>query len=317
METRANYVLVATFVVAIVALSATGAIWLLNLPLLPEQRAYYQIYFTGSVAGLKVNAPASVSGIDIGKVRKIENDPEDPTRVRVTIEVRKQDAAIKADSVASLEIVNLMTGDASISITAGSRSAPPLGILPGHTYPVISSQPSQLQNVTTMIADLMARTIDISDTLIKMLDDKNRQAITEKLQTAEQITARAAVGTENFGDTIEAGASMARNLRAQVIAFNTSLSQITQGLGTAQSDVNDMDVVVKEVGNWVREFNNALTTTRRQQVAEFRGKMSDLEGLISEARDIVHRFARYVDDLERDPARALFGKPKGGGYRPK
>ena len=70
---------------------------------------------------------------------------------------------------------------------------------------------------------------------------------------------------------------------------------------------------------WVigRDFDNALTATRRQQLAEFRNTMSDLEGVFSEARDMVHRLARYIDDLERDPARALFGKSSGAGYRPK
>ena len=316
METRANYLLVATFVLVIVAFSVSSAIWLLNVQLLPETRTYYDINFSGSVAGLKVGAPVSLSGIPIGSVRKIENDPEDPSRVVVRIEVRK-DAAIGADSVASLDIVNLMLGDLSIGITAGTRSAPPLTTLPGHAYPLIYSQPSQLQSVTTLAAYLVQRTIEVSGTLIEMLNDENRQAISKGLQTAEQITARAVGQTANFGNTIDMGASMIANGRAQVIAFNTSLPKIAQGLDTANSDVNDMDAVIKEVGNWARDFDNALTATRRQQVAEYRNAMSDLEGVISDARNLVHRFARYIDGLQRDPHRTLFGETGVGGYRPR
>src|SRR5215472_12891069 len=188
METRANYLLVASFVIVIVAIAATGAIWLLNLQPLSEGRAYYEILFRSSVAGLKVNAPVTLSGIPVGSVRKIENDHADPAIVHVVIEVRR-DRAIKADAVASLD-VNLMLGDVSIGITPGSNSAPPPSVLPGHTYPLIASQPSQLQSITTWLVELMQRTIDISDVLLKMLNDENRQVISEGLQTVGEVTAR-------------------------------------------------------------------------------------------------------------------------------
>src|SRR5690348_3326927 len=186
METRANYLVVATFVVAIVAISVVAAILLLNLEPLPEARAFYEIYFKGSVAGLKVNAPVSLSGIPIGSVRKVEIDHQDPSGVHVTVEVRK-DAAIRADSIASLEI-NFMFGDVSISITAGSNAAPPLAVLPGHAYPLIASQPSQLQSIAAWAADFMQRTIEVLDALTVILNDENRQVITQRLETAEKAT---------------------------------------------------------------------------------------------------------------------------------
>jgi len=314
METRANYLLVASFVLAIVGLAAIGAIWLLNLSPLPESRAFYDIYFKGSVVGLKVDAPVSLSGIPIGNVRKIALDPDDPSQVHVTIEVQKGAATIKTDSVASLD-VNFMFGDASISITGGSRSALPLAASPGRAYPIIIGQ-AQLQSIETQLADFMQRTIEVSDALIKMLDDRNRQSISEALQASEQATARAVGRTQDFGDTIDTADSIVRQAHAQIIGFNASLLNITQGLDNASADLKDMDAVVKEVGDWARDFDSALSATRQQQVAASLNTMRDLEGAISDARALVGRFARYIDDLGRDPSRALFGKPSSGGYRP-
>ena len=88
METRANYLVVASFVVAIVVCTIGAAILLLNLHPFPDTRARYDIYFRGSVAGLKVQAPVYLSGIPIGTVRKVELDPQDPGIVHVTIEVK-------------------------------------------------------------------------------------------------------------------------------------------------------------------------------------------------------------------------------------
>src|SRR5579885_1380948 len=78
METRANYLVVVSFVIVILAATAGGAILLLNLHPFPDTRAYYDIYFQGSVVGLKVEAPVSLSGIPIGNVRKVQLDPADP-----------------------------------------------------------------------------------------------------------------------------------------------------------------------------------------------------------------------------------------------
>ena len=300
---------------AMIALAATGAIVLLNLQPFPEARAYYDIYFSGSVQGLKVNAPVSLSGIAIGRVRKIEIDHEDPSLVHVTVEVRK-DAAIKSDSVASLDI-NFMFGDASINISPGSNLASPLPVLPGHAYPLISSQPSQLQSAATWVANFIERSMKGLDALIKMLDDESRQAISEGLQTAEQATARAVGQTQDFGNAIDTADSMVRNAHAQVIEANASLLNMTQGISTAKSNVDDMDAVVKEVGDWVRNFDNTSSAALRQQVAAARTNMSDLQGMVSEWRDLIHRFARYIDDMQRGPTRALFGKPGSSGYRPK
>jgi phospholipid/cholesterol/gamma-HCH transport system substrate-binding protein len=315
METRANYFLVASFVVAIVALSIIGAIWLLDLHPLPDTRAYYEIDFHGSVAGLKVNAPVSLSGIPIGSVRKIELDHEDPSKVHVTIQVEKG-VAIKADSVASLDI-NFMFGDASISITPGSNSASALAVLPGHAYPLIASETSQLQSITTWAADFMQRTIKVSDALLKMLDDANRQAISEGLQTAAEATGRAVGQAEDLGNTIDADGSIVRDAHAQVTVFNTSLVGLRQGIDTARTDLDDADAVVKTVGEWARNLDNTLSGVRDQQLAAARSMMSDFEGFVSNGRDVVHRLARYIDDFERDPTRTLFGKPRGGGYKPK
>jgi len=302
METRANYVLVASFTLVILACTVGAAILLLNLAPFPSQRTFYDIYFRGSVAGLKAEAPVSLSGIPIGIVRKIEINPQYPTEVHVTVEVRK-DAAIRSDSIASLE-VNFVYGDASISISGGSASAAPLAASPGRAYAIIPSRPSQLQSFTTSAADFAQRMIEVSDALIEKLDDRNRQAISQALQDMEQSTARYAGAVQNFSGTIDGAGVMIRDLHAGADALEARSLEINRALVAARSNLDDMSAVVKTVNDWVRDFDNVVQRVRPDLRDLSGDQLHDLHGTILDWRDLAHRLARYLD--------TLFGNSRGG-----
>lgn len=308
METRANYILVAGFVVAILACTFGAAILLLNLHPFPDTRAYYDIYFHGSVAGLKVEAPVSLSGIPIGNVRKVELDPADPSVVRVTIEVRK-DAAIRADSIASLD-VSLVFGDASISITGGTERAPRLAVLPGHAYPIIASSPPQL--TATWAEDLVRSMIEASDALLDMLDEKNRQAISEGLQGMEQATAGGVGVADRLGHVIDDADTTVRDAHAQVTAFTARADDLSRTLVTIRTELDDADAIVKKVNGWTRDFDNLVQGIRPEELDLTRNGLRDLRGTISELRQLIRHLARYVADFERDPGQTLFGKSRAG-----
>lgn len=312
METRANFLLVISFVVVIVAGAAIGAIALLNLHPFPDTRAYYDIYFRGSVVGLKVEAPVSLAGIPIGNVRKVQLDPADPAVVHVTIEVRR-DAAIRADSIASLD-VSLVFGDASISISGGSDRAPLLVALPGHPYPLIASKPSQL--TVTWAEDLIERTIKVSDALNSMLDEKGQQAIAERLQDAEQTTARSVGMAERIGNLIDDADATVRDTHDQATIATAKLADLIRTLDAVQTQLDDGDQIVKKVSVSIRDFDQLVQGIRPEQIDLTQNVLRDLHGTISQLRLTVSRVAVYVENFARDPMQALFGKPRAG-YTPK
>ena len=74
METRANYVLVGSTVLAAIAAIIIFVFWLGRSELNNKEERYFT-YFTGSVAGLINGGPVRYRGVPIGKVSNIEIDP--------------------------------------------------------------------------------------------------------------------------------------------------------------------------------------------------------------------------------------------------
>ena len=117
METRASYVLVGSFVLALVAGLLVFTAWIAKVQL-DETRETYRIYFTGSVTGLQQGSPVRYRGVPVGTVSDIRLDPDNVTRVRVTIEVQNG-TPIMSDSIASLEVQGI-TGGAYVQISGGT-----------------------------------------------------------------------------------------------------------------------------------------------------------------------------------------------------
>ena len=89
METRANYLLVGTFVLALTLGLIGFVIWLAKVQF-DTHFARYDIYFESSVTGLQVGGQVKYRGITVGEVTSISIDPTDVTRVLVTIEIEAE-----------------------------------------------------------------------------------------------------------------------------------------------------------------------------------------------------------------------------------
>src|SRR4030088_3473779 len=107
METRANYVAVGAFVLAVVALGFAAVLWLARAQL-TTQYATYDIYFTGPVSGLRDGATVEYNGVPAGRVKEIRIDPGNVEQIRVTVEI-ENNVIIKQDARANLE-TNILSG---------------------------------------------------------------------------------------------------------------------------------------------------------------------------------------------------------------
>jgi phospholipid/cholesterol/gamma-HCH transport system substrate-binding protein len=123
METRARYVLVGLFTLAIIVGGFGFVYWLSNADGLGE-RSVYRVRFGAPVSGLSLGSDVLFNGIRVGEVTDLKLDRDKPSDVVAMIAV-KADTPIRSDTRVGLSYGGL-TGSASIALQGGAASAPPL-----------------------------------------------------------------------------------------------------------------------------------------------------------------------------------------------
>src|ERR1700733_336357 len=141
METKANYVAVGAFVLACVIGLVVTILWLAGVQY-SQEYAFYQAYFKGPVTGLGKGTVTRYNGIEVGRIKDLAFDPNDPKRVIVTLQVQPG-LNIREDSVASIDSQGL-TGGSCAEISGGPAQAPILVAKEGQQYPVIRTKQSGL-----------------------------------------------------------------------------------------------------------------------------------------------------------------------------
>lgn len=117
METRARFILVGLFAVAVIAVGFLFVYWLNNAGGLGE-RAVYRVRFEGSVSGLRPGAAVLFNGIRVGEVTRLELNAENPNEVLATVSVERT-TPVRADTKAGIDFQGLL-GAASVSLLGGS-----------------------------------------------------------------------------------------------------------------------------------------------------------------------------------------------------
>ena len=312
METRAHYVAVGAFVVAMVVLAFAAVLWLARAQL--TETANYDIYFSGPVSGLRKGAAVEYSGVPIGQVSDIRIDPANVEQIRVTIEIEAS-FPIKADAAAAVE-TNILSGVSYIQIVGGTQEAPVLVSQEGQRYPVIRAHRSRLGTVVARMPQLLEKGGEVLDRLNELLDEKNRQALTETIDNVRVFTGSLAERSKEI-------AELTANVNAAALGLSTLLGNVDRsysgpdGIGNqAATAIASFDRLAKNLAETGRQLQLALQDARPGVRTFTQQTLSDVGALVGEVRQLISGVSRLVAEIERDPSRVLLGDRREG-YRPK
>ena len=312
MEARANYVAVGAFVLLVLAGILLAALWLARVEFKTEFK-FYQTHVAGSVSGLDTGAPVRLNGIDVGRVARIELDPEDPRLVTLVMEVRGS-IDLHSDAVASLESQGL-TGVSYVEISGGTLASPPLTAKRGEKYPTIASRPSSLQQVFANAPEVLAHLLVIANRVEAVLDDKNRAAIAETLANLRDTTGVVDRRNKDIDRLISDAGETMHNLATASTVLDVLVANLEHTSGKADRLVasanttfnrasklaNDLDTLVRSSAPGLQR----LTTTDTAR----------LDQLLIDADRLTASLTRLSHGLERNPQQVLFGAHLDG-YRP-
>ena len=313
METRAHYVAVGAFVLAVIFLGFVAVLWLGRAEFAQDNKKYY-IYFRGSVAGLNKGSQVQYNGIPVGRVIDIRVDPGNLEQIQVTVEIDTSIVSIRSDAQAFLE-ANILNGIATVQIRGGTQEASELLPRPGHKHAVITAGRSELEEVKASLPELVADLKAVAHNLNDLLDDENRQAVSDTLRNVRSITGALVEPSREVADVVE-------NANRAVVELRTLLRDVEQsyvekgGLKDQLSQtLGDADRLAKNLIDASRQVQT-LIQENRPGIRDFtHNTLNQVGDLVTDLQRFVAGMTRFVSEVERNPGKLLFGDRREG-YRP-
>ncbi len=313
METRAHYVAVGTFVLAVIFLAFVAVLWLGHTEFGEQAKRYY-IFFSGSVAGLNKGSQVQYNGIPVGRVVDIRVDPNNLEQIQVTVEIDTTIVDIKSDARAFLD-ANILNGIATIQIRGGTREAVNLEAQPGHKYPVIKAGRSELEEVKASLPELLRDLKEAVRSVNALLNEQNRQAVSDTLQNLRTISGALVEPSKELSEVVD-------NANKSVVVLKSFFGDVDQsytekgGLKDQLSQtLSDADRLAKNLNELSRQLQQILQENRPGIRSFTQSTLTQVSDLVSDLQRFVAGLSRFASEIERDPARLLFGERREG-YRP-
>jgi len=314
METRAHYVAVGTFVLAVIFLAFVAVLWLGRSEFGQQAKRYY-IFFSGSVAGLNKGSQVQYNGIPVGQVVDIRVDPNNLEQIQVTVEINTSIVDIKSDARAFLD-ANILNGIATIQVRGGTREASALEPHPGHKYPVIKAGRSELEEVKATLPELLADLKEAAHSVNALLNDQNRQAVADTLQNIRTITGAFVEPSKEVSEVVDNANKAVVELRT----FFQDLDQSYSDKGGLKDQLSqtlaDADRLAKNLNEASRQLQLVLQENRPGIRNFTQSTLTQVSDLVTDLQRFVAGATRFVSDMERNPTQLLFGERREG-YRPR
>ena len=319
MEPKVNYVLVGSFVAVLGAAVLAGILWLGKTD---YRGAYdrYEAYMRESVAGLSVNSTVQYRGVDVGRVKSITLNPDNPEEVLLTLNIARG-TPIKTDTIAVLDTQGL-TGLATIDLTGGSREAPPLQALDGQEYPVIETGPSLFFRMDEAISRLLSekgltKLLHDLGTVAKgaaeVLDEENRTALKRTIKDLSDVAQTVAAHKAQIEQGLNGAARSADNLVKTTASLNEHVPVL---LARINKSAAALDTLTEELAKTSKVVGAVMNETRPELQQFSRQTMPEIGLLVTELRQLASTLTRVARDLEREPNSLVFGRtapPRGPG----
>lgn len=306
METRAHYILIGAFMLLAIFMAVLFALWLGSVE---REFDEYDVVFNERVSGLSDGAAVLFNGIDVGEVRDLKLDENNPERVIARVRV-DQDTPIKLDTKAELELQGV-TGLAVIQFSGGSPASPLL-------KEVSRRRPPQIQASLSPITRLLEGGGNIVASVQRLLTQENTDTVARILADVETITDALAQKDEEIIRTIENVATASDQLAAFADTLDersAELESILQGADSfvnedLQASLEEIDAVVSEARAFAEELRSTLGDNRAAIDAFAQQGLGEAAAAIAESRRLIRTMDQILREVERDPARFLFGETR-------
>ena len=273
METRANYILIGCFTLAVI-LGAFGFVYWFHHVGGAGERMTYNVIFQGPIGGLRSGASVTFNGIRVGEVTALSLDQKDPKNSVATISIETT-TPVRADTEVSLDSQGL-TGISVLALRGGSPSAGPLTAKMGDV-PLLTAGSSASQ-------DMMAAARDVARRIDAVLAE-NQQSLKTSLKNIEAFTDMLAKNSGSLSKSV-----------GNIESFTDSLAKNSEKVDRILVSVDGLLSEKGDVPEAVRAYKTLAENLDKR-----------LEGLIVDGRRTLNTVDRAVRNFDENPSRIIFG----------
>ncbi len=313
METRANYVLIGTFVLMGAAALMLFVVWVSRASFSRDFDTY-DVLFEGAVNGLTEGGEVRFNGIKVGEVRRLSLDREDPNKVIARIRIDGQ-TPVRTDSVAQLDFLGI-TGVTFIQIRAGTAKLPLLKEADTNPIPVIRSERTALDEIFQGGQDFLTVAGDTLNRLQDVLSDENLVAVASILKNVDTATAK----ISESGGLIDSATSALKSLDTAAKAVDEAAKAVDLAAknvdGAIEPLAADIDAMVAEIkpaiedaraaianiNGTVTQINRELTPSAGQAIEQLTNAAADLQGLVLQVQGL-------ATAVEQNPSQFIYQQP--------
>ncbi|TYT25654.1 MCE family protein [Luteimonas viscosa] len=307
METKANYVLIGAFTIAVTVFLLLFALWAAKYS---SERDWneYLVVFSEPVTGLSEGSSVQYNGIAIGTVDDLMLAPDDPRQVIARLKLQA-DAPVKVDTRARLSMTSL-TGPPIIQLTGGSPGAPALLPGPDGGPPRIETAASALQN----IADTANRLVERLD---QVLSEENVGRIAATLENIETMTGAISDQRQDMREILINARTASEQLNVTMASANRSLDTVDREL------VQQLPRLMERIDGTLAKLDSAangadtILNENRSAINSFANDgLSQLGPTLGELRGLIRDLRRISDRLDANPSRYLLGRDATKEFEP-
>jgi len=314
METRSNYVLVGSVVLALLAGLALFIVWIAGLS--GDTRRCFDIYFAQGVGGLAKGTSVSFSGVPVGQITQISLLPDRPEFVWVRIEVDEKTPVLQG-TTAQIKGVGF-TGVSEIQLDGAVRGARPLTQVGPQGCPVIPATSGGLGALLNSAPELIDRIQRLTERLTELLSDDNQQSIGKILDNIERTTDVLAERAPDLADAIGDARIAARNAgvaaqRVGELADSTTRLVNEEGKPAAQDLRKALAGVERATSNL-----DAMIADARPGIQNFsKNTLPEANRMVRDMRELSESLRALTERVEQGGVGSALGPQKLPEYKPR
>ncbi len=257
MSEDSKFLAVGIFVIASLTLMITIWLWFMYSNI--KQYNIYQTTFKESIDGITINSVVKYNGVEVGKVKTIELDKNNPRLVAVTMNILSNVpisvetySSIKAQGITGLSYIDLRLPNN----TTGNKILEPKNTKP---YPEIKNRTSFLYSLSEQAQSLTKNVREISSQVVSLLSNNNIQHLSNTLNNIDKISTNLVNKTEKINNSLTTLSDVLVNIDKDTILLNkviNTFNEVGKSLSRTSSDANGLITDIRS--NSLQNINSVL-----------------------------------------------------------